>query len=108
MKAKEYVAQFKAAGSTTRAAYDVAVAMIIECKTIMETRKARSNSALIAILREVNQKWESFTRQCGPLTGGGTVDPAGFKKVMEREMPDVYHAWVADQVAQRERRCRHY
>lgn len=71
MRAKEYAAQLqkqladdKTIGRNS-AVLDVAYAMLGEMKQTHIQRRARTDAAVVAILREYRQKWLAFLRAAG-------------------------------------------
>ena len=65
MKAKEYNKQFTKLLKTEtveKAIYEVFKNMFLEVKEIQKLRKAKTNSAVIAIFNEMNTKGNSFVR----------------------------------------------
>jgi hypothetical protein len=90
MKAKEYAERYKAEGSTDEALVKVWVDMFNEVLAISKTRNAIINSACIAIVYEINDKWKAFARLAGP-----EVLPEGFMLVLQYEYPNLWDAMKA-------------
>ena len=80
MKAKEMAATFKA-DPTAKTASDLVYKVIIETKHLAEKRRISSDSALAAILKEADDKWRAFARQCPE------INPDGFKMAIHQAVP---------------------
>ncbi|MEK7514340.1 MAG: hypothetical protein AAB587_00735 [Patescibacteria group bacterium] len=60
MKAKEYVAQYKAEGETPEALQKMLHMLFYEFNTLAGIRQAMSHPGWASILEELNQKWKSI------------------------------------------------
>jgi hypothetical protein len=80
MKAKDMAATFQA-NPDIETARKLIAACILETKTLAEARKIRSDSALRAIIQEVDDKWRAFARLCPE------IQPDGFKKALHLNIP---------------------
>jgi hypothetical protein len=80
MKAKEMAAEYKA-NPTMETAKKLVTECILETKTIAEARKIRSDSALRAIIQEVDDKWRAFARLCPE------IQPSAFKTALHLSVP---------------------
>lgn len=84
MKAKEYATRLKCGDMDIA---DVACAFLNEVKSIAETRKAHTDSAVVSILDEQSQKWRALSRLYPSLR------PDGFDFLVSDQMPDVFRLW---------------
>lgn len=65
MKAKEYLERFEKVSKEfgdREATLDLMNGFLREIATLTEVRKVQSNSAMLSILRELNQKWNALCR----------------------------------------------
>jgi hypothetical protein len=80
MKAKDMAARYNAAPTI-----DTLLSIIHDCiketKTIADARRVKSNSGMAAVLREVDDKYRAFARQCSD------VNPDGFKLSVHKVSP---------------------
>ena len=86
MRAKEYAELFNKNRSIENL-IEISGRFVKECIEIAETRKAKSDSALIAILNEQDLKWKAFAR----LIDG--VKPDGFEQLVKLQLPEVHKVW---------------
>jgi len=99
VKAKEYLAQYNAAADKDEALNKVVLGLLNELKTILDQRNARSNHAVIAVLREQDQKFRAFARMVTDLPpdfvqAGITQIPGDmFERVVKIAMPSVHAGW---------------
>jgi hypothetical protein len=84
MKAAEMAAAYKA-NPTTKTIADLATEAVMATKTMAEARRIASDSALIAILKEQDDKWRAFARKCPD------VNPNGFKIILHQLIPTSKH-----------------
>ena len=92
MKAKEYLRKYVEENQEEDNYYRVVKAfldMFNEVKEIQLMRKAQSNSAMIAIMNEQNNKANSFIRQVNELDDLG-LKKDGFKEFIKSQMPELY------------------
>jgi len=106
MKAKEYAAQYEAllvTGSPVHPAGLIVKQMVSEVGTLQATRQAQTNSAMIAILREQERKWQAFCR----IVGDTNLKPEGFREVIRRSFPSyVIELWErTERVTKVHQRC---
>ena len=80
MKAKEYHARYKA-NPTEDELINIAADMITETKQLAEQRRIKEDRALVAIIREQEDKWKAFVR----LNPG--INPGFFKLALHRLIP---------------------
>ena len=91
MKAKEYAERYKTCQDHNKELGKIAFEFLMETKTLMEQRHARSNAAMFAILSEIDAKWRAFTR----LAEDPDIRADGFRLLVQRRFPDVYPYWIA-------------
>jgi len=80
MKAKEMAERFNAS-PTDDTLIKIAVDCVKETKVIAEARGVRSNHAMAAVIREMDDKWRAFARLCP------SVAPDGFRTAIHRLVP---------------------
>ena len=85
MKAKEYLAEFdkvsEKLGDRT-ATVGLMNSFLKEIATLTETRKAQSNPAMLSIIRELNQKWDTLCK----LDSHKRFKKGGFIKVIRHRV----------------------
>ena len=59
-----------------------------DTEELIKSRHAKSDSALLAILKETNQRWNATARRCEALATDG------FKKFILHDMPFMRKLWV--------------
>jgi len=59
--------------------------LVIESRTMMHKRRAKSNTACAAILRELDDKWRAFASKCPE------VNPEGFRIYVHHIAPTSKH-----------------
>ena len=64
-----------------------------EIKELTEKRKARSNSSMLSIVRELNQKWNAFCR----LDKKGRFKRNGFIELLKHRVTQV-HPFMAKKI----------
>ena len=74
MKAIEYAERYKQEGQTLEALGKVCKDIFLEFKPLSEIRHAKTDSAVIAIVMELDNKWRAFARK----SGDATIVPNGF------------------------------
>jgi len=88
MKAKEYAERYLSAEDKRTELVKIAREFILEIRTIAEQRKAKKDMALVAIVKEQEQKWKAFCKRVN--------DPAiyedGFMKLFEAQCPGLFSA----------------
>jgi len=80
MKAKDYAQRYKT-NPTDETLIDIVQEMIMETKTLAEQRKITTESAMIAIIRQQDEKWKAFCRLCSG------VNPKFFKLALHHLIP---------------------
>jgi hypothetical protein len=89
VRAKDYAKQFNR-HPVPDTIMEIANCFLRECRELIEVRRAKTDSAAIAILREQDLKWQAFAR----LSPG--VRPDGFSQLIKHEMPLAYAAWKGE------------
>lgn len=88
-KAKQYVAEFRAAEDKDIALAKVLSEMHQETAVLMRQRGVRSDSGMLAIFNEIDDKFRSFAVQVGK-----GVHPRSFALIIDRFHTQVYRVWV--------------
>ncbi len=95
MKAKEYFKKYKDIKTEKRRDYALVkcfMDMFNEVKEIQKNRNAKSNSAMISIFNEINQKGNAFIKMVNSEideTKEGKVYYDGFKIFIQIQMPEL-------------------
>lgn len=84
-KAKDY-AKIINDNPTPETLAKVANDFIFECKELVTTRNAQTDSAAVAIFREQDQKWRAV---CNRVEG---LKPEGFRLLVGMQFPEVARA----------------
>ena len=82
MKAKEYAEKYKSDPTLEKLA-EIAMEFIFEIKKIAEVRHVKIDIGMIAILKEIIDKWHAFVR----LTGDPRIKKEGLKNLILKEFP---------------------
>lgn len=91
MKAKEYAEKYNTAKDKTECLTEILTSFYKELMFLIKTRNAKRNSAIFAILDELNQKWFAFVNRVEDR-----LDLYGFKYLVKKIVPDVFDAWIKD------------
>lgn len=91
MNSKEMAQRFAAASDKGKEAKELVCELVIETGEIAKLRHAKSNPAMLSILREQDQKWKAFARKAS--TPEQEIIQDGFRKAICQFMPSVYEAW---------------
>jgi hypothetical protein len=86
MKAKEMAAKFQA-NPIPETAAELLHACIMESKALVDQRKVKTDAGLLAVFRELDDKWKAFARLCPE------VNPGGFKLALHRVIPVSKELW---------------
>lgn len=98
MKAKEYaelyykIAQEQSEREATLKVFEL---LLGEFKTITEQRRAHSDGACLAIVRELDQKWRALCRLVPDFK------PDGYASFIREHMPQVWEAWEREDRSRR-------
>lgn len=88
-KAKEYAVDYMAAQDKADALAKVLSEMHQETVILMKHRGVKSDSGMLAILNETDDKFRSFARQVGD-----GINPRSFAFIIDRFHSQVYMVWV--------------
>lgn len=88
MKAKDYAKQFND-NPTEETLKKIADTFILECAEIIKSRRANSDSAALAVLKEQDRKWIAFSNM---VTG---IRRDGFREITKEVFPEIikYLGW---------------
>lgn len=94
MKAKEYAETFLSAPRSTddelnKALKQVLQDMMQEAVDICKMRNSKSDSCLLAALKEQGDKWRAFSSIVNKRVGVEVIKPNGFKDFMEHLFPEI-------------------
>ncbi|MCI5108718.1 MAG: hypothetical protein MRY49_02625 [Candidatus Pacebacteria bacterium] len=89
MKASDYAKQWIALGSSQSTLPHIMARILEETQTLIDQRGARSERALLAVLREMDQKWKAFARHFPE----GKVDPMFFRTSIMKNSPELISSW---------------
>lgn len=87
MRAKEYAEIYKQDNSMLS---KIAIDFLFEGRDLMKKRNVKTNSAALAILNELDDKWKAFVR----LTNDPSIRHDGFRLLLKEDMPLVYEHWM--------------
>ena len=82
MKAVEYAERWRASGKSIDELGKIVIDFIFETKQLMEARGTTANEALVAVIREVDQKWRCFAEMFP-----NELNLDGFKFVLLKRIP---------------------
>lgn len=85
MKAKEYLERFEKVSKEVgdrEATLNLMTDFLREVGTLAEARRAESNPAMLSIIRELNQKWDTLCR----LDGHKRFKKGGFIKLIRHRV----------------------
>jgi len=82
MKAKDYAARYNS-DPTDKVLVDIAVDFHKETADLLVARGVESIEGFMAVLREVDDKWQAFAGRCG-----GKVNIHGFRVTMHTIYPE--------------------
>ena len=95
MKAKEYYEKYKEGlasedeKAVENTAYELLMEMSNECKIIMEQRKCFTDRAAVAVLKEMNGRWNAVVRFMIKDTGKTPLKEDGFIRAWETKIPEL-------------------
>ena len=94
MKAIEYYEQFgervyqeAVKSSCNNALSDLVAAFVREMKELIDSRKVQSNRGTVAVIREMNEKWNALVAIFEKRKGDSPIKRNGFRLYMELEIP---------------------
>ena len=95
MKAKEYYAKYKEQilsaddKVSLRAVSNLVCDLSVEAKELLQKRHAQSNCAGVAVLREMNDKYNAICNLFEREYGATPIKPNGFMLYWKRTMPEL-------------------
>jgi len=92
LKAKEYFTKYetKIISGGTDALYQLFMEINEESKVLIKTRHCRSNSAVVAVIKELNGKWNAISNLFEKKYNGlSPLKKDGFKNFWLREVPEM-------------------
>ena len=101
MKAREYfdkyidriIAEAGTEKEQSGALYELLKDFMTEVKEITKARHAQTDRAAMAILRELNQKWNALCNICVKVKGYSVLNRDGFKAYVTKEIPETKDMW---------------
>lgn len=97
MKAKEYYDKYSATILTNpQTIPNLLMAFNTDTREICEKRHAVQNTAVVAVLREQNGKWNALVRlfQKANVNGKSPIKENGFKIFWLKRMPELKELWT--------------
>ncbi len=96
MKAKDYADLYRHAlastGDVNEAAKAMASEFFAELPTLVNRRNVQTDSALIAVVRELDQKWRALTRLVT------IFNPEGFMAYIKDQFPEIVKAMGSEKL----------
>jgi hypothetical protein len=94
MKAKEYAKIFLESDLTTNELQNAALSKVVfglmqEVERLCDLRHSHSDSAVIAALKEQQDKWRAFSSIVNKNIGSDVIKPDGFKKYIYLKFPEL-------------------
>lgn len=91
MKAKDYATMINEAkpDDIVETLCKICGMFVAEISTIAKSRNVSSDSAMVAVLEELNVKWIAFARRTN-----GLVLEDGFRILLEDNMPVIHQYWM--------------
>lgn len=97
MKAKEYYSKYEAGmrnqDTANKAVSDMLIEMCDESQKTLTDRRAKSNSALLGVLKEFNDKWNAVVALDEKKHGASVIRYNGFKLFWLSQMPLLGEIW---------------
>lgn len=94
MKAKEYIEKYRSGlescdiAVVDKAINDLAIEMSQEAVQLMAARGVRRESAIVAVMKEQNDKWNAIVKEFPDL-----LQRDGFKRLWLHRMPELQKTW---------------
>jgi len=86
MKAKEYAARYLAS-PTHETLVQIGIEFDKETSELVKARGVKTDSAFLAVLKEIDLKWQSFASKAG-------LNPMGYRMIMKNLHPSTANfAW---------------
>lgn len=99
MKAKEYYEKYEFSlhsnddATINKGLSDMMLEMARESEKMIQGRHAKSNSALVGVLNEQNNKWNAVITLDEKKYGGSMIARNGFKAFWLHKMPELRMLW---------------
>lgn len=101
MKAREYfdtyidriIAEAGTEKEQNGALYELLRGFMTEVKEITKARHVQTDRAAMAILRELNQKWNALCNICVKVKGYSVLNRDGFKAYVMKAIPETKDKW---------------
>ena len=97
-KVAQFVETYGKASDKVEALKSILLEMLGDILELTRVRRAESNAAMIAILEEINTRWESFAAKFPELRRDGFIE---FQK---KKFPEVHSIWMQAREERRSRR----
>ncbi len=81
-KAKEYAKQYLQAEDKHKVLSDIILEFFDESQELIKIRNAKIDGAIVAIIKELNEKWNAFARRTN-----GEVKEDGFINLVKSKLP---------------------
>lgn len=94
MKAKEYIEKYRSGiesrdcNTADKAINDLVIEMSQKATKIMEKRGAVKESAIVAVMKEQNDKWNAIVKEFPEV-----LQRDGFKRLWLYRMPELKKVW---------------
>ena len=99
MKAKEYYEKYESVlhasddATINKGLSDMMLEMTGESEKMIQARNAKSNSALVGVLNELNNKWNAVINLDEKKYGASIIARNGFKAFWLHKMPELGMIW---------------
>lgn len=87
MKAKDYAIRYKMM-PTEFTLTGIGLDFMKEMFDLAEARHISTDAGWVGVINEIDQKWQSFARQCDDL------NPDGFRYILKEVGPKMYDGWM--------------
>lgn len=78
---------------STQGISDLIHDLLVDLQALQTARKPRTNSALVGMISEINQKYNAVVSLFEKNEGFTPIKPDGFRWYMEQEMPKLKYAF---------------
>lgn len=92
MKAKDYVKQFADANGGTEVLVEIGRSFLKEIEILAKARNVKTDSGLIQIVKELQQKWLKFADMVNTTyyPKERPIKPGGFLELLRMASPELY------------------
>ena len=91
MKAKEYATKYIQSDDKYKVIIDIGKEFLNEITELAETRKVKSDKALVPICKELDQKWIKFAEIVNKkYPASQPIRYAGFRLLIQQASPELY------------------